>query len=271
MTNYMPLVLVLDTSNKLYDSVRASIEATWALDLRLLGYTVIFYRGDPSITRTILTPDHRLVVPCSDNLPSTCKKLLLAMEYVLSEYCFPFIFRTNLSSYIDPSMFHRYCTSISPSMTSVIYSGVVGRYHPWKSLITHVRTFRLSSISSPFSSVEFASGSGFFLGSSLVSKIIHRQRLINTSYIDDVAIGHFLKSLDVFPTVQFRCDIFDAQSPSKLPNVPEECFHYRVKSINRNKDACIIRLLHHYYKRSESISSLINSSSGVTLNTAFPF
>lgn len=239
-----PLVLVLDTSSTLYDPLRDVIEATWAHDLRLLGYTVIFYRGDPRITSPILTSDNRLVLPCSDKLHSTFKKLLLALEYLLEKYRFSFIYRTNLSSYIVPSLFHQRCSSVSASLAPYIYSGVVGRYYPSRDILMQLKYCRFSSLSFLLSCVRFASGSGFFLGSSLVSSIVQSQNIFVPRYIDDVAIGHILNRRNIFPSAELRNDIFDVYSPNSLPFIHKECFHYRIKSNNRYRDALIMKLLH---------------------------
>lgn len=241
-----PIILVLDTYQSSYDPTRIAIRDTWASVFRQNGYRIFFYKGNKNLVTPSFEPPDEILLPCDDGLNSTAKKLFLALHYIRQRYSFPFVYRTNLSSFLYFDNFHEHVSSVMPDRLAVMYSGVRGRFlYSELSSIFPPKIYSLSSRLDPFSrSIAFASGSGFFLGSELVDRILENSSLFNLSLIDDVAVGNLLARLGIYPASQSRCDLFDMYCRLTTSSIDSSCFHWRVKSMSRLNDAAIMYFLH---------------------------
>ena len=172
------------------------------------------------------------------------EKTFEMFDYCLKNLDFDFIFRTNLSSYLNLDRLYKYCTTLSPQK---IYQGFIGH----------------------FESIRYANGSGILLSRDVIELIFDYAKKVNVQgWHDDPYIGkliHFMSfdtehkiKLEPLPRFNFLPkkstvnDILKYHSDDKVKN-----FHYRCKSFEpmdptRKIDCDRIKLVH------KSISSFDN-------------
>ncbi len=204
MENYKIIVLVLAADIAGYNKLIESIKSTWAKHLPP-GYKVLYYYGyrdgypRPQINRVQQIGDD-LICGLEENMPNINPKTCLAFKHVYENYQFDYIFRCCAGSYVHLTNIDRYFAAIKPSKNN-FYCGVVGAV----------------------GSVQFASGSGFFLSRDLVKVLIDTP----TSFIchpnDDVAIGAYLTKLGIPIRPGERQDIFDVNAINR----DHYHFHFR--------------------------------------------
>jgi hypothetical protein len=137
----------------------------------------------------------------------------------------------------------------SNSINTTFYGGVIGKYNK----IIFLNRFHLISVLSTkflkFQTIQYASGSGFFISKDLVKNVIQNKNL-NFKYIDDVMIGNSLLGQNI--TFISRYDIADTIEKSPFGS---ECFHIRLKSTDRTIDAERLLLLNNYPNLNSFIAS----------------
>jgi len=228
------LILILSTKDSRYNNFINNCTNTWVANARKNGIKCIFYSG--GATEDKLHNDH-LELACDDSLSGTAFKLYRALKYI--ENCnidYTHIYRTNLSSYLFINDFIKYSNSINDTF----YGGVIGTYNK----ITLFNRFHFISVLSSkflkFQTLQYASGSGFFISKNLV-KIVIQNKNLNFKYIDDVMIGDALRGQNI--TFISRFDI--SNYIEKLP-YEDGCYHIRLKSNDRTIDAERLLLLNNY-------------------------
>lgn len=235
-------VLVLSTRSEKYNAFREAVRSSWLNRLSDEGVTCYFYAGDYSEERIV---EHSMELTAPDSLSNTSAKLVEAIELLLRSHPdIKLIYRTNLSSYVDPFNFIAYIKNHQLGRDS--YCGVVGTttllrekfYGSWW-LYHIVRLLRLGQ------QIQFASGSGFFIGIDHAKKLLNEP--IDLSLIDDVMVGHALglRPLQCDPPPRF--DILEEgrhkiRKYEYLRLLQEDLlFHYRFKTSNRDEDARLLR------------------------------
>ena len=137
---------------------------------------------------------------------------------------YDYVFRTNLSSYIDKKMIHEY---LLDKPKSDYYSGFIGNVDR-------------NIFGQYVDLIEYASGSGIVLSKDLVDFLIeNKDEMDNDSLIDDVAIGQLLNKNGIYPYFLNRIDILN----TNVSNFSH--FFYRLKSDNRDLD---IKNMYEIYK-----------------------
>jgi hypothetical protein len=235
-------VLVLSTRNERYDSFREAVYLSWFKELKDKGVNCYFYAGDYPMEKIV---EDTIELKESDLLSDTAIKLVAAIDVLIRTHPeIKLIYRTNLSSYIEPSNFLKYIKHRQLARDS--YCGVVGSttlfrekfYGNWW-LYNIVRLLRLGR------PIKFASGSGFFVGVDLAKKLIEMPS--DLSLIDDVMVANTLGISPHEYQVPLRFDILDEYkhviSRSKYLGLvrDELLFHYRFKTSDRIKDASMLR------------------------------
>lgn len=235
-------VLVLSTRSEKYDAFREAVYSAWLKRLSDEGVVCYFYAGDYP-KENIFSHNIGLTVP--DRLCDTAEKLVAAITVLLRTYPdIKLIYRTNLSSFVEPVNFLAYIKRHQLGTDS--YCGVVGTttllreklYGRWW-LHNIVRLLRLGR------PIQFASGSGFFIGINHVKKLLHGPT--DLSLIDDVMVGKALSCITKECQAPPRFDILE-QGRHKISRddylrlVHEDLlFHYRFKTSDRTNDAHILR------------------------------
>lgn len=237
------LILILSTIDKRYDNFINNCTNTWVTNARENGIRCIFYSGGASSDN--LENDH-LQLNCDDSLNGTAFKLYKALKFISkNDIEYTHIYRINLSSYLFINDFIKY----SRTLTKTFYGGVIGEFNRITFLNRYHTISKLSVKLLKFQTIQYASGSGFFISKDLVLLIINKKKLKFT-YIDDVMIGNAL--LDQVITFIPR---FDVANNIQKHLFDLNCYHIRLKSSDRSIDAQRLLLLNKYTNLSEFLNS----------------
>ena len=167
ITNKKILILILGCENSPFIEIQKNgQETTWAID----NNNIYYYYYSDNIDKNYIKDNKYIYVKGKECIENCNKKTIDVFEYVLENFEFDYIYRTNISSYININNLISYCNNISNDNN--FYGGLCGY---WKELNIH-----------------FASGSGFLISKNLVSLLVTNKIFINYSHMDDVGIGEFL-------------------------------------------------------------------------------
>lgn len=134
--------------------------------------------------------------------PGIFNKTIKSIEYCLNNFKFDYIYRTNLSSFLELNKMYNFISN-----NHIEYGGVIGNHN----------------------NINFASGSGFFISKEACNFLINYDRQININeYLDDVIIAKIL-------TKKYKIDFIDRIDINKVDNISTYntdtgIFHYRCKS-----------------------------------------
>jgi hypothetical protein len=179
-----------------------------------------FYKGDPTLPTEAVLRGNTLLLRIEESLDTVYEKTLRAFRFFepqLSNYTF--VYRTNLSSFIDFGKYIQVCASLPKTECCAAFVGTDD------------------------DGVPFPSGAGFTLSPDLVRRLLRENPPLLVQ--DDITIGHALHQwgIPIVPVNRadyvaeenvfiFKC--FDLEMPT---------FHYRVKSDDRNLDVIALRTL----------------------------
>lgn len=150
-----------------------------------------------------------------NNLPESAYnegyKIINCFEKTL-DFDYDYIFHTNSSSYIDKELLYEW---LKDKPKENFYSGVIGRFRDY----------------------DFASGCGFTLSKDVVVKILENQNSWEHGESDDASLGRLLCDLgyEIYPAPRF-----DVAHDSLIP---DDYFHYRCKTSDRNFDVSIMEAI----------------------------
>jgi len=168
-------------------------------------------KPEVSVTKDTLTVD----LPEAYSLIGL--KTCAVFGYVLNHYDFDFLYRTNISSYIDLVKLESFVDTLHAQRE--FYGGVIG----------HLNEF------------EFASGSGYLISRESLSRVVENFSKWNHFEIDDVALGIIMsKVLMTEPKPIKRKDFISASFAA----VDESTFHYRCKAKDPQETIAIMKALH---------------------------
>ncbi|PMO17533.1 hypothetical protein [Vibrio sp. 10N.222.54.B6] len=258
------VILILSTTHKSYDQFKKAQEDTWVKKMRLAGVKCYFYEGDKDES---FIKDGIIGLETSDQLSHCSDKLSKALELLVNDNPnVELVYRTNLSSYIDVEVFLHFIKEIQDPKSyyagnKVIFNPLHAKYFQThckiESFIGGIKSplvkIGLSSVNRTFEAVlrnlcktifkkkniEFASGSGFFIGVEHFNKIIS---YISSRYVDDVmvrlAIGQDMS--ESIPRFDFTKS-FKSINESDIEN--KNLFHYRFKTDIRDLDSVLLRVI----------------------------
>lgn len=192
------LVLVLAARAQPYPLLTRAIEWTWAA-ATVPGVTVLSYTGGRQLRRR----GSRLQLPVPDEYEDIGAKTLAAFEHVLAHDEFDLLFRTNSSSYVDPSNLRAW--AVEHGRRDRFYAGVVDVHE----------------------GIEFASGSGYFLSRDLVKRVVARRSEWDHAQPDDVALAVLVAGEGVAPERAPRVEYRDSR---EIDTVDTRQYHFRVKT-----------------------------------------
>lgn len=222
------LILVLSCdSNPLYRELANTIKNTWG-NHKSEDVTIIYYSYKDNIPDTYIeksligTNNYDLYLKGVEKFDSIGKKTIDCFKYILkNNYEFDYIFRTNLSSYIN---IKEMLLFMKNKQKSNYCSAIIGKY----------------------GEIKYPSGCGYFLSNDLVNLVVNNEHLLKHQYIDDVALGDLLMQLNIpIQNDAKRIDIID-ESLHYL--VDTKNYHYRCKhEKNRKLDKYILEILNSKY------------------------
>jgi hypothetical protein len=178
-----------------------------------------FYKGDPTLETEAVLRGDTLFLRVEESLETVYEKTMRAFRFFepqLSKYTF--VYRTNLSSFIDFKKYLRVCARLPQTQCCAAFIGYED-------------------------DIPFPSGSGFTLSPDLVRRLLS-ENPPNVSQ-DDITIGAALHRWGIPIHGVNRADYIDEGDGFLYlclnPGIPT--FHYRVKTDNRKRDAKALRSL----------------------------
>jgi len=230
------LILVISSKNSPYDKLEESIRKTWGNNED--DNIKIFYNyGDGESS---FIDGDKIICNYPETLENIGLKTIKSFE-LLYDLDFDYIFRTNLSSFVDIKNMVKY---LEDKPTDKYYAGRCGLNFGGEHLIK-------------FGEGSFASGSGYFLSKDIVKLIIDNKEKWDHSIIDDVAIAGLLKGLNILPTNCPRIDItsttnglFYHQNDIIDDRIIMNNYHFRCKTFgDRTGDIIIFEELNKIKKK----------------------
>jgi hypothetical protein len=219
------LILILASSRQDYKSLENSIKSTW-FNLRNEDVEIIFYSDNDSETeknQNAFIRENNLILPCPDGHNYHGIKTVLAFDWILKNYEFDYIYRSNLGAFVYPERIIKF---LEDKPKEKFYCGIVGE-----------DTFYFGR------NIRFASGSGYFMSKDLVQLVSDKKNDFVYRSVDDVAMGEFLGRYNIEINKSAKrlnmCDgnIFYQIGDQTVDNIPEnEIYHVRLRSDNRDID-----------------------------------
>lgn len=168
--------------------------------------TSFFIKNDITIESPIQYIPEENTIYYKDNeslTPGIINKTVKSIEYCLENMEFDYIYRTNLSSFLDLNKMYDYFLKIN----RIHYGGVIGNLDD---------------------GMPFASGCGFVLSKYACKYILKNENvLFESNHYDDVAIGNLLNPVYGIEHIS-RIDINNMSEEKFI--MDENTFHYRCKS-----------------------------------------
>jgi hypothetical protein len=141
-------------------------------------------------------------------IPGILYKTIKGIQYVLKNFEFQYLTRTNLSSFWH---FQNYKNTLTKLPTEKLCLGNIGFYPQLNTL--------------------FMSGAGITLSKDVVEELSKNNRQLNYMLIDDVSIGHLLKKMGYeFIESQRNDIILDNYDYDLKERIDGGAFHFRIKN-----------------------------------------
>tara|TARA_B100002019_G_C21274951_1_gene604997 strand:- start:29080 stop:29946 length:867 start_codon:yes stop_codon:yes gene_type:complete len=242
MSNKNPKILILVLCSRNYLSFISSKAQQKIWDKYTKSFDIVHFIGEPYVDKreedyVLKENSNYLVLNTDDGYPNLAKKTLLAFEYVISNFEFDYLFRTNTSSFVD---FNKLQKFVKNNHKNLQYSG---------------------SVLDVIEGDTIASGAGFFLSRKNVELLLRESEKFDISLPDDVAIARTLSYFNIFPTNLMRKNLKSVPKPISVYH--GEDFHYRcrldpqfhrilepllIKYLNRvSEKTGIVSIVHYYY------------------------
>ena len=212
------LILVMSSCHPEYAALEDSIKETW-YNYRNDDVEIIFYKGSGSTH----FDNVNLYLECVDDFNGLGQKTLLAFDFVLQNFDFEYIYRSNLGAFVDVT---KLLSFLKDKPKDSFYCGVIG---------TDTYYFNKE--------VKFASGSGYFLSKDLVKLVSDNKHLWPHHAVDDVALGYLMSLLDIeIDTSAVRKNVCNNSISYNLASelvdeIDEQyLYHIRLRSDDRSID-----------------------------------
>lgn len=197
------IVLVLSTKNSHFKYMDELVKNTWA-KYNIDNIEVIFYYADPNLESNYKFTGNELYIKCEETQNNILYKTLKALEFVYNNFEFDFIFRTNISSFVNQYKLYEY---LKDKPKEKFYRGPSYVY----------------DIYGDYFKLKYASGGGFFLSKDLVLNLLKEEHY--PPLADDVVIGYYLNKylIDDFDKIDIT---FDKKLDSNKENKILSTFHF---------------------------------------------
>lgn len=167
--------------------------------------TTFFIKSDLTIESTIFFDKDADTIFIKDSeslIPGIYNKTVASIDYCLRTMNFDYIYRTNLSSFLDLNRMYEFFLS-----NKIDYGGYIGNHE----------------------GILFSSGSGFILSREACNYLLHHSE--RSELPDDVIIAKIISN-KYSPQFIPRYDLYHVQ----IESLPKYIFHIRCKSSNDHKD-----------------------------------
>lgn len=222
------VVLVLATRVEPFPTLIETIKRTWAA-APVDDVDVLFYFGGDRLSLR----GRDLSLSVGDDLSNVGRKTLACFEYLLEHVEFDLVFRTNCSTYVDLPNLRRYIED----------NAEPARFYAGKG--------------ASVDSIDFATGTGYFLSRDLVQLVVEKQAAWDHSYLDDVALGKLLHEYGVERRFAPRV-VYERRRDARKVDV--SAFHFRCKTAptgsgSRSNDVEIMLKVHEAFRRARTQSA----------------
>ena len=211
--NYNIIVLVISSLDATYQMLEQSIRDTWAKKTNS-NIKVLFCYTDNRKKSEII--EDKLYCNAGDEYYMNIgAKTVSAFEFIEQNYSYNFIYRTNLSSYLDTQILNSLYKYFPKNK---YYTGVLGNVD----------------------GISYCSGSGYLLSRDLVQLVLKNKKDWNHEYVDDISLGLLLRSHNITPINAQRFNVDNDEH-----HIPSDYYHYRVKNAgDRSVDVIRMKKIH---------------------------
>jgi hypothetical protein len=199
----MLIILVLANDDGLYPEM----QQLWRLYMHshplVKSYFIKFSSNVAHVAEVV--GDTIFVQGTESFVPGCLEKTLRAIEFVLQNEDFQFIFRTNLSSVVDLNALYHVCIN-----TNMDCAGVIGY----------------------LDNQAFLSGAGMLLSRKVCQDLVCNQHTLDYGLMDDVSIGAFLRNQPYTMTPWRRLDVhcYEDTPDAITYEMLSSHYHFRCKS-----------------------------------------
>ena len=162
-----------------------------------------------------------LSLSLNESYPLIGLKTLRTFEAVLKLKDFDYVYRTNVSSYVDLPRLAKFVETLDdPNLN--FYGGANGKHKNY----------------------SFASGSGYLIGRNTIRKVVDSKSSWDHSLIDDVALAKLLfEEHNIHPSTISRIDLDSIDRANEFVFNDRSNFHYRCKSKNLQTTIAIMKII----------------------------
>jgi hypothetical protein len=181
--------------------------------------SILYYYGGVNENKLV---EDKLFLSSPEGWANIGRKTICAFDYILQNFEFDYIFRTNTSSYVDINLF---LEKIKNKSKNNIYEGEKIFYN----------------------GIEYASGCGYLISKDVSRLIVKNKDQWDHNLPDDVAISKLLSKFNIFCKT---ADLWNMNIPEiAKKQIPLDYFHYRCKcDENRNIDIERMHYIHRIKK-----------------------
>ena len=206
MNNNYSVIILIIASDHIDNYVK--MQQIWKLYMNTHPHIKSFFiKENNQLTVPLLVDEDNdtIYVKCEASLaPGVLIKTIKSFEYIYENYNFKYIYRTNLSSFLDLHKLYTFSQS-----HSFQYGGIIG---------THTN-------------IKFASGSGFFVSKDCVNYLINNKNIDYYTYLDDVELGKTLSQVYQITFVnRTGFTDFDTKQIKDSDIIESSTFHFRCKN-----------------------------------------
>lgn len=227
LKNYNILVLVVSSDTYPSKRNKKSLLKTWVKNIPS-NINIYFYKAGRSTT---IKKNNELILEVGKSTRDMSKKNILAFEYVLKNFDFDFIFRTNTSSYVNLNNLKNFI-NCNLSNEDYVYCGKVMETNDMQG-----------------NNCIYVNGAGIILSRKTLQAIVDQKDKLDYLLWDDLGLGKLLtEECNIFPTDGLRHDI-----PGNIfkHNTERNHYHYRCRIDNhygypRFLESLLIKYLHYY-------------------------
>jgi len=201
--NYQIIILIIASDNTDY---YINMQNVWKLYMNTHPHIKSFFiKENNNIHENIVVDDNIINVKCEPSIiPGVLIKTIKSFEYIYNNYNYKYIYRTNLSSFLDLNKLYTFAIN-----NNFNYGAVIGNYR----------------------NIKFGSGAGFFTSNECVKYLINKKDINYNKSNDDVIIGEILEPIySIFPIGRIDFTDFNKKEISDNDIKKSEIFHYRCKN-----------------------------------------
>lgn len=221
MSTFRVLIIVLSSDT---EAIYCKFQSAWRLASHPRA-DILFLKAHPNIVGDDFVCGDTVYIKCEESLDTVYRKQMRCFELLrpsLDQYAF--VFRTNLSSFVDIPLYLKFCDLLPRTN---VYSGVIGKHNGL---------------------IPFASGSGFTITPDLIHRLIDENP--PEVCVDDVSIGSAITGwgVPILPAPRFD-HAWNGTFTNTSP-ISDILFHRRIKTTDRERDAA---LLLHLFKNGQPV------------------